>query len=131
MKCQSLKLIELKLCIEINDTINILAQKQMFKTKQDLFDVLLTFEEPSQPSEPYEYVTEIHYSNTHDLSRYTQQAEFINLTHFSSNLNINCVTNTIHLNIKYIKNIRNLNLGTQKMLDSVKTINLLYECVHD
>ena len=55
MKCRIFEIDRVMIENEINKTINTLAHKSMFKTKQDLFKVITT----RQPFEPYEYVPEL------------------------------------------------------------------------
>ena len=55
MKCRIFEIDRVMIENEINKTINTLAHKSMFKTKQDLLKVITT----CQPSEPYECVSEL------------------------------------------------------------------------
>ena len=52
-----------------NDLINTLATKSMFKTKQDLFNIL-EFDKNicSEQSEPYEYLSRVYNPHKHDMS---------------------------------------------------------------
>ena len=55
MKCRIFEIDRVMIENEINKTINTLADKSMFKTKQDLFKVITT----CQPFEPYEQIAEL------------------------------------------------------------------------
>ena len=97
------------------DVVNILEEKLIFKTKQDLFDVLLFYDEwLSEIFTPYEYLSTVHHPAKHDMSWLVKQVGCMQIYRLSKNLNIDCIANGIVIDYDSIYSMNHFSLGTEK-----------------
>ena len=115
-----------------NEFINTLAQKSMFKTKQELFKILDydNLNSPKQP-EPHEYLSKVLHLEDQDMSWFVKQAKWIQIRELEKDVNIDWEVDHVHIYLNCIENIQNFNLGTQKFFDSVNTITIDYSHGHE
>ena len=90
------------------EIINTLAQKPVFRTKQNLFKVLDSeFSDLPDQSEPYEYLLKVRYPESHDMSCYVKQTECIEINKLDADMNIDCIADQIkiHPDIKQLNEV--------------------------
>ena len=113
----------------VNEIIEALAEKSMFKTKQDLFNILEIQNPPRNDlyTEPYEFISEIRDCKLYNMNSYVKQVGCIHIENLDRDLNINCSAKKVFIDPISIQKIDNFELGTEIFFKSVAIITLRYK----
>ena len=74
--------------MRINDLFNMLLQKPMFKTKEDIFKKLDFSTTVRKCSEPFEYLSRVFYSQKYDMNDFVKQVGCMHIKYANRDLNI-------------------------------------------
>ena len=127
-----LEISEITLWESNNEVVNLLAEKTMFETKQDLFNVLRSFSwTVAKQSEPHEYISWVSTPEIESMSQFVKQTKVLDIMELDRDICIDFIADQVKLSSSCLQKFGKHLSGTQIFFDSVNSVSISFDCKNE